>query len=92
MKRISSELVRSLGVGRFIKWVGVDAIGASGGILILWDSRALQLLEKESQYTLSCQFKNCEDDNKWIFTSVYRPMIGEERVRFWEELGAIRGR
>ena len=51
----------------------------------MWDSRVLQLLEnEESQCMLSCQFKNCEDNNTWIFTSVYRPTIGEERVQFWE--------
>ena len=55
LKGTSSELVRSLGVGGFIKWASVDALGASGGILIMWDSRVFQLLEKEeSQYTLSC--------------------------------------
>ena len=92
LKGTSSELVKSL-IGRFNKWAGVEAVGASGGILIMWDSRVLQLLEKEDcQYMLSCQFRNCEDNNTWIFKSVYRPTIGEERVQFCEELGAIRGR
>ena len=53
LKGTSSEMVRSLGVGGFIKWASVDAIGALGGILIMWDSRVFQLLEKEeSQHTL----------------------------------------
>ena len=93
LKGTSSERVRSLGVGRSIKWAGVDAIGAPRGILNMWNYRVLQLLEKEdSQYMLSSQFRNREDNNTWIFTSAYGPTIGEERVQFWEELGAIRGR
>ena len=47
LKGSSKELVRSLGVGRFVDWAVVNAIGASGGILIFWDSRVLQLVDKE---------------------------------------------
>ena len=35
------DLVRSLGVGRFVEWAAVNAVGALGGILMLWDSRIL---------------------------------------------------
>ena len=60
---------------------------------LLCGTLVFQLLEKEeSQYMLSCQFRNCEDKNTWILTSVYGPTIGEERVQLWEDLGAIRGR
>ena len=35
----------------------------SGGILIFWDTRVIQLLEKEEgQYTLSFRFKSLEED------------------------------
>ena len=92
LKGISWELVRSLGVGRFVDWAGANAVGASGGILILWDSRLLQLMEKEEcQSSLSCKFRNCEDNSTWVFTSVYVPTTREGRDQPWEDLGAIRG-
>ena len=35
--------MRSLGVGRWLQW-GVINVGASGGVVIFWDSRTLQLM------------------------------------------------
>ena len=34
LKGISRDLVRSIGLGRFVDWVVVNAVGASRGILI----------------------------------------------------------
>ena len=86
------KLVRSLGVGRSVDWAAVNAIGASGGILIFWDSRVLQFVGKEeSQSSLSCKFKNCEDNNTWVVTGIYGPNTREGRNLLWEDLGAVRG-
>ena len=61
-KETTSEIIRSLPVGRHMDWVAANAEGASGGILILWDKRVLQLIRvEESCFTLSCRFRNCED-------------------------------
>lgn len=39
-----------------------DANGASWGILTIWDSRVIPLLDKEDGlFTLSCRFKFVED-------------------------------
>ena len=63
LKEVSIRMIRELGVRRFLEWVVVNADGASGGILIFWDTRVIQLLEKEEgQYTLSCRFKSLEED------------------------------
>ena len=35
LKGASTDLVRSLGVGRFVDWAAVNVVGASRGILIL---------------------------------------------------------
>ena len=47
LKEVSNRMIKSLGVGRFLKWVAIKAKGASGGILIFWDTQVIQLLEKE---------------------------------------------
>ena len=81
-----------MGVGRFVDWVAINATGASGGSLIFWDSGVLQLVDKEeSQSSLSCKFRNCEDNLIWIFTGIYGPTTREGRNHLWEDLGAIRG-
>ena len=89
---MSQEMVRSLSGGRCLDWVASNALGASGGILIFWDSRVIQLLEVlESRFSLSYKFKNCQDNFTWIFTGIYGPTKDEYRREMWEDLGAIRG-
>ena len=67
-------------------------VGASGGIVVFWDSRVFQLIEEEeSRYTISCRFRTFDENFQWVFTGVYGPTDGGSRELFWEELGAIRG-
>ena len=92
LKGISRDLVKSIGVGRFVDWVVVNAVEASRGILIFWDSRTLQLLgTEERQSTLSCKFGSCEDNFTWVFTGVYELTTKEGRDQLWDDLGAVRG-
>ena len=89
---MSRSLVRSLGVGRFLEWGAVDSRGAAGGIVVFWDNRVLELVELEKGvFSISCHFKNCEDDFIWTFTRVYGPTIRRYRECFWDELGVIKG-
>ena len=41
LKEVSNRIIRSLGVGRFLEWVAIKAEGASGGILVFWDTRVI---------------------------------------------------
>ncbi|RVW29924.1 RHOMBOID-like protein 10, chloroplastic [Vitis vinifera] len=92
IQSMNEGMVRSLGSGRFLDWGALDAQGATGGILICWDKRTLEILEMEmGQFTISCRFRNVEDGKTWIFTGVYGPFSKEDRDTFWGELGAIRG-
>ena len=57
IQAMSDSIARSIGSGRFLDWKAVNAKRASGGILICWDSRSLDILEwEEGQFTLSCRF------------------------------------
>ena len=92
IQAMSDYIARSIGSGRFIEWKVVNAEGASGGILVCWDKRALEVLDwEEGQFTLSCRFRNIENGVSWIFTGVYGPFSKMEREALWDELGAIRG-
>ena len=71
---MSLGVVRSLGIGKFIEWGAVNARGASGGIVVFWDSKVLELVGMEvAVYSISCWFKNCDDGFVWFFTGVYGP-------------------
>ena len=90
-KLMLDSVVRSLGFGRFVNWGSVHSRGQAGGILVFWDCRVLQLLEMETwQYSISCRFKNCNDNFIWIFTGVYGPVHYYEREFLWFELGDIK--
>ena len=45
IQAMSEGIVRSLGTGRFIDWRALNAEGATGGILICWDKRALDIMD-----------------------------------------------
>ena len=47
IKEMTTRLVRSLGVGRNIKWRAVNSRGAVGGILVFWDNRIVELVDWE---------------------------------------------
>ena len=80
VKDISMQMVKSVGVGRFLNWALVDARGATGGLLFFWDNRVLENLEVESGgYSISVRFRNCADGFFWIFFGVYGPMMGNEK-------------
>ena len=93
LKGLDRGILRSLATERFANWTAVNAKGgASGGILIFWDSRMMQLVDvEEIRYSLPCKFRFLDDNFTWIFTGVYGPTSKGERELLWEDLGAIRG-
>ena len=85
-------LVRSLGSSRFLSWEALDAVGIAGGVLIVWDKRSLELVDKVvGLFFVSCKFRSLEDGFIWVFTGGLWASFWEGRYSFWEELGAIRG-
>ena len=92
IQEMTRGIIRSIGVGRFLDWGTVDSRGSAGGIVVLWDSRVLEMIELEKgECSISCHFKNCEDGFTWTFTGVYGPTKRRERENLWNELGAIHG-
>ena len=65
---MTDGVVKSLGVGRFLDWRALEVVGASGGVLICWDKRSLEILEWEE-----------ENGVVWVFTGVYGPFTKEDR-------------
>lgn len=66
-KASSKELVRSMVHNRildwvhnrFLDWVASDVDGVSGGLVIRWDKRVLELMGTEvSSHTLPCRFNS----------------------------------
>ncbi|RVW48616.1 hypothetical protein CK203_098447 [Vitis vinifera] len=81
MKEMSDRIVRSLGIGKNLGWVSLDARGSAGGVLVMWDKRILEVLEAEvGSFSISCRFKNCEESFVWVFFGLYGPCNGDFNV------------
>ena len=79
-------------MGRFADWKALEAKGTTGGILLFWDRRKLDLVEVEtSLFSIMCPFKIVEDRFRWAFTGVYGLVEKSKRELFWEELGSLKG-
>ena len=57
LKDISQGLILSLRVGRSLDWVALNAEGASGGIVVFWDSRVLQLISRRAGFLFHADSK-----------------------------------
>jgi exonuclease III len=68
---------------RFHSFVYSPYVGASGGILVLWNSSVFDgtLLQLE-KFGISIQFVSVHDSSTWTLTTVYGPCQGEEREQF----------
>ena len=77
----SNKITRSLIPNRFVNWAASCSKGAYGVIVIMWDSRVLQLVGfEESCHTLSCRFSNCGPSpfhfaNMWLKLEGFHNLI-----------------
>jgi hypothetical protein len=91
MELIMAQVVRSLWRCQFVDWLFLGSSGASGGIILMWDKRVMEKFEDAIGYfSVSCKFKNVEDQKLWMFTGVYRPNDAPDRRLMWDELAGIR--
>jgi hypothetical protein len=68
----------------------VDSIGASGGILLMWDRRVVTKIEVcLGNYVAACSFRNVGDGLVWAFAGVYGPTCNSLRRFLWEELAGL---
>ena len=43
-------------------WLFLESVGASGGILLMWDKRVMEKVDEAiGHYSFSCKFRNVAD-------------------------------
>ena len=95
MEFIIRREIRSLWGCQHLDWLYLGFIGASGGVLVMWDRRMVdrRMVEKidkaVERFFVSCKFKNVVDHFVWDFTGVYGPNSNRDRQLLWEELVGI---
>ena len=59
---ITRGMVRSIWSCPFVDWLCLGSVGASGGILLMWDRRVVENVEEAvGHFSVSCKFKNVGD-------------------------------
>lgn len=92
LSQCSNQLVRMLNGGKDRCWLEVPAIGASGGLLMMWDADQVDLMDPLlGAYTLSMRCNFLHDNFEGVVTGVYGPNRAKERRQFFHELQDIRG-
>ena len=87
---ITRGMVRSICSCPFVDWLYLGSVGASGGILLMWDRRVVENVEEAvGHFSVSCKFKNVGDHFEWAFTGVSGPNLNKRRRLMWEELTGL---
>ena len=90
MELITRQTVRSLWGCLHVDWIYLGSVGASGGILVMWDNRVVEKLEEAvGYYSISNKFRNVGNQAIWIFSGLYGPNLDRDRSRLWEELSGV---
>ena len=87
---ITPSVVQSLWSCPYMEWCHMDSIGASGGILLMWDRRVVTKVDTcLGNFVAACSFRNVEDNMEWAFAGVYGPNSNSDRRHLWEELAGL---
>jgi hypothetical protein len=87
---ITHDLVLSLWRCPYVEWTYVASVGASGGILLMWDRRVVSKIDVcLGNFVVACSFRNVDDGMEWAFAGVYGPNRDANRRQLWEELAGL---
>ncbi|KAG2701660.1 hypothetical protein I3760_06G055400 [Carya illinoinensis] len=80
LKFVSQTIVNSLCRFQYVGWVELVSKGASGGIIVMWDRRVVEMLDHYvGEFMVVCQFKSVDDGFEWVFAGVYGPKVYNSR-------------
>ncbi|RVW50795.1 hypothetical protein CK203_076874 [Vitis vinifera] len=85
------RFVSSVWKGRNMEWAALPTCGASGGIVIIWDSNKFKCTEKVLRsFSVTVKLNSSEEESFWL-TSFYGPNKPLWRKDFWLELQDLYG-
>ncbi len=62
LELVTRSYVRSLWSCHHVDWLFLESVGASGGILLMWDKRVMEKVDEAiGHYSFSCKFRNVAD-------------------------------
>ncbi|KAG6663989.1 hypothetical protein CIPAW_02G060000 [Carya illinoinensis] len=90
LKYVDRNIIRSLWNCTYAGWTSLPSKGASGGIIVMWDKRVVDLVEESvDEFVVACSFKSLEDGFMWGFAGVYGPNNDNSRKLLWDEIAGL---
>ena len=90
MELITRREIQSLWGCQHLDWLYLGSMGASGGVLVMWDRTMVEKIDEAvGRFFVSCKFKNVVDNFVWTFTGVYGPNSNHDKRLLREELVGI---
>ncbi|GAU10348.1 hypothetical protein TSUD_422720, partial [Trifolium subterraneum] len=90
LEDVEEGLVRFLWGSEVVEYSFLPSIGASGGILTIWDPRVVSVWS--SQCLTNCLITRgrfIKENVEFSLANVYAPCSGVGRVRLWQELSGV---
>lgn len=77
--------------GNNFDWVALDSNGNSGGIIVVWNTNKVVVTESLlGAFSVSIRCRFISENFNWLLTTVYGPVLNNEKNQFWAELRDIR--
>lgn len=75
MESVNGRFVKFLWGNRACVWAHHPSYRASGGLLTIWDTRYLELVDfLEGGFSLNICFRNVNDNHTWMHSNIYGPV------------------
>lgn len=89
MEEIDYQIIRSICPWSSFQFVTSPSVGASGGILLVWNAIFWQKMDEYvGSFSVFALLKDVRCGSIWVATSVYGPYSGD-KTAFWEELNRV---
>ena len=84
------SFIRTFCPKRFDRFVFSPSVGASGGIIVLWNSAIFEgVLQEITRSAIRINFISKHNQEQWTLVTVYGPCIGQERDDFVQWLNNL---
>ena len=91
MEAVSPSDIRSFWGYHSVDFAALNAVGLSGGVLVMWDKSVYRLVSSFcGDFSITCILQTVESGFAWAFTGVHGPQSRTDKLRFWEEFRLIK--
>lgn len=90
---ISDSVAKELWGSRHVGWSCADAVGSTGGILLLLDSCHVSVSYSwKGEFSISAVVEDHRMSKKWLMSFVYGPTSNQSRELLWKALDLVRSK